>query len=140
MAYTSGRGALLADLSRDIHYSIRTLLRTPGVTILTVLILAMGIGANTAIFSVFKAVFLEPLPLPQSEELTFVWNRNITRGGSGPACFPDFLIGGHRTARLKQWVHLAVRISISPRAMSRCGSGAHTPRQVCSTCWVCSLC
>ena len=91
VAYTSGRGALLADLVRDMHYSFRTLWRTPGVTVLTILILAMGIGANTAIFSVFKAVFLEPLPLPQSEELTFVWNRNIRRGGSGPSCFPDFL-------------------------------------------------
>ncbi|UCG88549.1 MAG: ABC transporter permease [Gemmatimonadota bacterium] len=59
-------------------------------TLLTVLILALGIGANTAIFSVFKAVFLEPLPLPQSDELTFIWNRNIRRGGRGPSCFPDF--------------------------------------------------
>ncbi len=91
MTSQGGRGALMADFARDIRYSIRTLIRTPGVTVLTVLILAMGIGANTAIFSVFKAVFLEPLPLPQSEELAFVWNRNIRRGGSGPACFPDFL-------------------------------------------------
>jgi putative ABC transport system permease protein len=91
VAYKSGRGALFADLARDIRYSVRTLVRTPGVTVLTILILALGIGSNTAIFSVFKAVFLEPLPLPQSEELTFVWNRNIRRGGSGPSSFPDFL-------------------------------------------------
>ena len=91
MASDSARSTVLADLSRDIHYSLRTLIRTPGVTVLTILILAMGIGANTAIFSVFKAVFLEPLPLPQAEQLTFIWNRNIRRGGSGPSCFPDFL-------------------------------------------------
>jgi putative ABC transport system permease protein len=86
-----GRGALLTDLARDIQYSIRTLVRTPGVTVLTILILAMGIGANTAILSVFKAVFLEPLPLPQPEELTFIWNTNARRGGFGPSSFPDFL-------------------------------------------------
>ena len=76
---------------QDTRYAIRTLLRAPGMTLLTLLILAVGIGANAAIFSVLKAVVLQPLPFPQPNELTFVWNRNIRTGGRGPAAFPDFL-------------------------------------------------
>jgi len=81
----------LDTLRQDLRFGIRTLLRAPGMTLLTILILALGIGANTAIFSVLKAVFLQPLPYSQAEELTFVWNRNIRTGGRGPSCFPDFL-------------------------------------------------
>jgi len=84
-------GASLDTLRQDLRYGVRTLFRSPGMTFLTVLILAVGIGANAAIFSVLKAVFLEPLPFPQSEELTFVWNRNVRTGGRGPTTFPDFL-------------------------------------------------
>jgi len=78
-------------LAQDARYAIRTLRRAPGMTALTILILALGIGANTAIFSVLKAVFLEPIPLPQAQELTFIWSRNIRTGGSGPASFPNYL-------------------------------------------------
>jgi len=84
-------GDRLDTLRQDLRFGIRTLLRAPGMTLLTILILALGIGANTAIFSVLKAVFLQPLPYSQAEELTFVWNRNIRTGGRGPSCFPDFL-------------------------------------------------
>jgi putative ABC transport system permease protein len=78
-------------LLQDGRYALRTLSRAPGMTILTILILALGIGANTAIFSVLQAVFLEPLPLPHPEELTFIWNRNIRNGGRGPSSFPNYL-------------------------------------------------
>jgi len=84
-------GASIGTLGQDLRYGVRTLFRSPGMTFLTILILAVGIGANAAIFSVLKAVFLQPLPFPQSSELTFVWNRNIRTGGRGPSTFPDFL-------------------------------------------------
>jgi len=77
--------------SQDMRYAIRSLRRAPGMTALTLLILALGIGANTAVFSILNAVFLEPIPLPQPEELAFVWNRNIRDGGTGPASFPNYL-------------------------------------------------
>jgi putative ABC transport system permease protein len=86
-----GAWAFVGDLSRDTRYAWRTLKKSPGVTILTVLILALGIGSNTAIFSVLKSVFLEPLPHPESFELMFVWNTNTRRGGTGPAAYPNFL-------------------------------------------------
>jgi predicted permease len=78
------------SLLHDARYAVRTLLRSPGMAFLTILILAVGIGANSAIFSVLKAVFLQPLPFPQAEELTFIWNRNIRTGGRGPSAFPDY--------------------------------------------------
>jgi len=80
----------LDSLRQDLLFGFRSLSRSPVLTFLTVMILAVGIGANTAIFSVLKAVFLQPMPFPEPEELTFVWNRDIQSGGRGPASFPNF--------------------------------------------------
>jgi putative ABC transport system permease protein len=66
----------LDTLRQDLRYGIRVLRRAPGFTAVTVFILALGIGVNTTLFSVFKGIFLDPLPLPEAEELVFVWERN----------------------------------------------------------------
>jgi len=60
---------LLEKLSRDFSYAVRTLLRSPGFTILAVLTLALGIGANTAIFTVINGVLLRPLPYSDSSRI-----------------------------------------------------------------------
>lgn len=57
---------------KELRYAIRGLLRTPGFTVVTVATLGLGIGANTAIFSVVDGVILEPLPYPDSEELVTI--------------------------------------------------------------------
>ena len=57
----------------DLRFAFRQLLRNPGFTAVAVLTLALGIGANTAIFSVFKALVLEPLPYPDPLRLVHVW-------------------------------------------------------------------
>jgi predicted permease len=65
--------ALKGNLVQDIGYSLRTLVRNPGFTIVTLLTLALGIGANTAMFSVLQGVVLSSLPFPESNRLVFLW-------------------------------------------------------------------
>src|SRR5262245_15011191 len=59
-----------------LKYHLRTLRRNPGFTAAAVLSLALGIGANTAIFSVTSALLLHPLPYRDAERLVILWNRS----------------------------------------------------------------
>src|SRR6201991_672485 len=66
----------METLREDLVYCLRMLLKRPGFTAVVVLSLAIGIGANTAIFSVTNALLLRPLPYRDAERLVILWNRS----------------------------------------------------------------
>src|SRR5450755_3608065 len=78
----------------DIRYGLRQLIKHPAFTLVAVLTLALGIGANTAIFSVVNAVLLKPLPFPAPEQLIAIGNTNTHDGTPrdqlGSLSYPDF--------------------------------------------------
>jgi putative ABC transport system permease protein len=83
----------MESLLQDIRYGIRTLAKNRGFTCVAVLTLALGIGANTAIFSVVESVLLRPLPYPHPENLVAIWNTyppQVPRGALSPGDYADW--------------------------------------------------
>jgi len=80
---------MVGEFLRDLRFGVRTLLRSPGFAVAAIITLGLGIGANSAIFSVVNGVILRPLPFDDPHEL--VWIREVSnRGGLMPVAWPNY--------------------------------------------------
>ena len=89
----------MSTLTKDVAYAVRMLAKSPGFTLAAILSLAIGIGANTSIFSIIDALLLRPLPYKDADRLVILWNRspglNITEDWFSTAQYFDIKNGHH---------------------------------------------
>jgi predicted permease len=113
-------GHLLEDAARDLRFAVRTLARSPGFTVMAVLILALGIGANTATFTVLDAALLKPLPFPEPERMVRVWE-TLPNGSPNETTTLTFL-------DWKEQSGLFEALSVEQRTRATVGSGEDLAR------------
>ena len=120
--YESRRGIFLDTLVRDTRYALRTLARSPGYAAAAILTLALGIGANTAIFSAIDEVLFRPPDVPEPEHLVQVYSFNRKTSTYLSTSYPDYL-DFRQQARsfqnLAAYVRFALNVQIGGEASER---------------------
>ena len=113
----------LSDAWQDLRYAMRTLLRSRSFTVIAIVMLALGIGANTAVFSIVQSVLIRPLPYKDADRLVWLSNQNTAVGVNGaflnPADILDFREQSKSFERIAAWGTLPVNLY-----------GAKTPERV----------
>ena len=121
-AATAGPGFLVRGLFRDFFFGIRFLIRNPRFALLSVVTLAIGIGAATAIFTVINGVLLQPLPYDHPERIIWIWGK-FSQADSAAVSPPDFV---DYRAQAQSFEHIAamhVMHQFVPMPMNLAGSG-----------------
>ncbi len=108
----------LEKFARDIRYGARTLTRSPGFALTAILVMALGIGATTSLFTIVRAVLLKPLPFRDPDKLVMVYEhfRNNSSGGDGfnvvsPADFRDWRQQTHGFEDMAAWRYYGFNLS-----------------------------
>jgi putative ABC transport system permease protein len=105
----------MQTLWQDLRYGARMLMKKPGFTLIAVITLALGIGANTAIFSVVHAALLRPLPYERPDELVMIWERNLSRGLEqsqvSPVTYCDWREQKHLFDQIAGWWYPQVNLT-----------------------------
>jgi predicted permease len=113
----------IESVFQDLRYALRVLRKNPAFASASVLVLALGIGANTAIFSVANAVLLRPLPFPEPARIVRLWDTYGTPGNYGPISYPNF-------EDWRAWNHSFAAMAVfAERGYVLTGAGEATPLQ-----------
>jgi putative ABC transport system permease protein len=102
----------MSSLWQNLRFSLRMLGKNPGFTAVAVLTLALGIGANTAMFSVVYGALLAPLPMPHPEQLVMVWSDDAGRNVVSPGDFSDWKQQNSVFQKLVAWDEATFSLSI----------------------------
>src|SRR5947209_6715952 len=118
----------LETLWRDLRYGARTLLRTPGFSLTAILVMALGIGATTSLFTIVRSVLLRPLPFRDPDKLVMLYERFRQEPGSynvaSPADFRDWHAQTHGFEDMGAWRWWAGHISTMQGEMPEVVTGA----------------
>jgi predicted permease len=112
----------LADLSQDVRYGLRMLQRNPGFTTVAVLTLALGIGANTAIFSLIEATMLRILPVKDPQELVLVGNANDEQE-TNSFSYPQFKFMREHSRNSNMFAYAGLNLNLSGGEVTVSASG-----------------
>ena len=128
----------MGTLLQDLRYGIRMLAKSPGFTALAVITLALGIGANTAIFSVINSVVLRPLPFHEPGRLVALWQTE-SAPGNFPLTGPDYLDWQAQSRTLEAAACIPGNGRRTPAALVRLKRLPQSaPRQIFSPCSACN--
>src|SRR5215213_8950567 len=107
---------MIDELKQDLIYALRSLRSAPGFAFVALLTLALGIGANTAIFSVVRGVLLSPLPFPDADRVIRIWHVNPSEN-EGRSQSPTTWNGSPRPSASHQWVRTGTHRAAAARTL-----------------------